>query len=51
MNSAGLALALDFGQWTPGGMGVPLFRVSVGWLPYVNGLPTILNAGVGCVVW
>jgi hypothetical protein len=51
MNSAGLALALDFGQWTPGGIGAPLFRVSLGWLPYVNGLPTVLNAGVGCVVW
>ncbi len=50
MNSAGLGLSADFGQWTPGGgTGAPLFRVSAQWLPYVTGLPTVMTAGVGCV--
>jgi hypothetical protein len=50
MNSAGLGLSADFGQWTPGGgTGAPLFRLSAQWLPYVNGLPTVMTAGVGCV--
>ena len=52
MNSAGLGLSLDVGQWTPDrGIGSPLFRLSVGWLPYVNALPTMLTAGVGCVFY
>ncbi len=52
MNSAGLGVSLDVGQWTPGhGVGGPLFRLSVGWLPYVNALPTVLTAGVGCAFY
>jgi hypothetical protein len=52
MNAAGLGLSVDFGPWNPDqAIGAARFRLSVGWLPYVNGLPTILTAGVGCAFY
>jgi hypothetical protein len=48
MNAAGLGLSVDVGPWNPDqAIGAARFRLSVGWLPYVNGLPTMVT----CMLW
>jgi hypothetical protein len=49
-NPLGMRASFDVGRMSAGlGAGLPPLRISVGWLPYVNSLPTVVSLGVGCV--